>query len=172
MNVYGHFGLSAKYYCHFTSPIRRYPDLFIHRVISDYLDSNSLIPEERVKMYEIQAQKYSESSSEAEKQATIIERDFDDLYKAIYMERFISKVFNARVASLTSFGIFIKLENTVEGLVPFALMPFDDYYVYDEKRNIIVGQNTSKIYRVGDKVRVLLEDVDIRLKRLDFRMLS
>ncbi len=168
----GHFGLAAKYYCHFTSPIRRYPDLFIHRVISDYISSNTLIPEERLKKYQIQAKKYAITTSEAEKQATIVERDFDDLYKAMYMERFIGDTFDAMVSSVTSFGMFVKLKNTVEGLVPFNYMPGDDYYEYDESRKILIGRKTSKVYKASDKIKVELVKVDVKLKQIDFMVVD
>lgn len=168
----GHFGLAAKYYCHFTSPIRRYPDLFIHRVISDYIESNTLIPEDRIEKYKIQAQKYAMSSSDAEKQATIIERDFDDLYKAMYMEKFIGEVFDGVVSSVTSFGMFVRLENTVEGLVPFNYMPEDDYYEYDENRKILIGRKTSKIFKASDKVKVELIRCDVKSKQIDFMVVE
>ncbi len=166
----GHFGLAAKYYCHFTSPIRRYPDLFIHRVISDYLNSNASIPENRINKYTTQAVKYSDSSSEAEKQATLTERDFDDLYRVMYMSRFVGEKFDARISSVTSFGAFVRLENTSEGLVPFEYMPDDDYYIYDDTKNILIGRETSRIIKIGDKVKVILERADVKQKRLDFRI--
>lgn len=168
----GHFGLAAKYYCHFTSPIRRYPDLFIHRVISDYIESHTLIPEERLNKYSMQAQKYAITTSECEKQATIIERDFDDLYTTMYMEKFIGDTFEATVSSITSFGMFVKVNNIVEGLVPFDYMPDDDYYEYDETRKILVGRRTSKVYRMFDKVKVELIRADVRTKQIDFMIIE
>ena len=168
----GHFGLASKYYCHFTSPIRRYPDLFIHRVISDYLDSNTIIPEERIARYRMQAQKYALSSSEAEKQATMIEREFDSLYQVMYMEKWIGKIFEGVVSSVTSFGMFVKLENTVEGLVPFEYMPDDDYYEYDENKKILIGRRTSRIFRLADKVKVELVRCNIKLKQIDFKVVE
>ena len=164
----GHFGLAAKYYCHFTSPIRRYPDLFIHRVISDYLENGYTLPDEKYSKYMMQAPKYATISSEAEKQATNIERDFDDLYKVIYMERFIGNEFFGIVSSVNSFGMFVKLENTVEGLVPFEKMPGNDYYIYDEARKILVGKNTNKTFKVGDRVKVELIKCDVKSKQIDF----
>ena len=164
----GHFGLAAKYYCHFTSPIRRYPDLFIHRVISDYLDNGYTLPDEKYSKYMMQAPRYATISSEAEKQATNIERDFDDLYKVIYMERFIGNEFFGIVSSVNSFGMFVKLENTVEGLVPFEKMPGNDYYIYDEARKILVGKNTNKTFKVGDRVKVELIKCDVKSKQIDF----
>ena len=164
----GHFGLAAKYYCHFTSPIRRYPDLFIHRVISDYIAANYNLSDELMSKYLVQARKYAITSSEAEKQATNIERDFDELYKVIYMKNYIDKEFEAVVSSVTSFGMFVKLENTVEGLIPFSNMPNDDYYEYDENRKILFGKRNGKIYKIGDKVKVKLVRCDVREKQIDF----
>ena len=168
----GHFGLAAKYYCHFTSPIRRYPDLFIHRVISDYIDNGYVLSDEKIEKYKIQAQKYAKISSEMEKEATQVERDFDDLYKAIYMERFIDKDFSCVVSSITSFGMFVKLANTVEGLIPFSNINDNDYYIFDEKRRILVGKNTGEIFRVGDKLKVKLVRCDIKTKQIDFEFVS
>lgn len=164
----GHFGLAAKYYCHFTSPIRRYPDLFIHRVISDYIAANYNLSDELMSKYLVQARKYAITSSEAEKQATNIERDFDELYKVIYMKNYIDKEFEAVVSSVTSFGMFVKLENTVEGLIPFSNMPNDDYYEYDENRKILFGKRNDKIFKIGDKVKVKLVRCDVREKQIDF----
>ena len=106
----GHFGLNAKYYCHFTSPIRRYPDLFIHRIISKSLDNNYMFKKNELIRYEKQAEEYAKSSSEMEKNSTKIERDFDSLYSAMYMKKYLGEEFDATVCSITSFGIFIKLE--------------------------------------------------------------
>lgn len=164
----GHFGLAAKYYCHFTSPIRRYPDLFIHRVISDYITSNYNLSDELTSKYMVQARKYAISSSEAEKQATNIERDFDELYKIIYMQNYINEKFEAIVSSITSFGMFVKLDNTVEGLVPFNNMPNDDYYEYDESRKILIGKRKGKIFKIGQKVNVQLIRCDVKEKQIDF----
>ena len=164
----GHFGLAAKYYCHFTSPIRRYPDLFIHRLISDFIAANYNLSDELMSKYLVQARKYAITSSEAEKQATNIERDFDELYKVIYMKNYIDKEFEAVVSSVTSFGMFVKLENTVEGLIPFSNMPNDDYYEYDENRKILFGKRNGKIFKIGDKVKVKLVRCDVREKQIDF----
>lgn len=166
----GHFGLAAKYYCHFTSPIRRYPDLFIHRVISDYIESNMTLSEEKMNMYKMQSKLYSISSSETEKNATIIERDFDDLYKAIYMKRYINQEFDGIISSVTSFGMFVTLDNTVEGMVPFDNMPGDDYYEYNEESKTLIGRKNKKIFKIGQKVKVRLVRVDTFLKEIDFSL--
>lgn len=167
----GHFGLAAKYYCHFTSPIRRYPDLFIHRVISNCIENSYMMSEKDLSRYAKQAEKYAKSSSDTEKQATIIERDFDSLYTAIYMSRFIGQEYEAVVSSVTSFGMFVKLDNTVEGLVSFYNFNDDDYYEFDDKKHILIGRNSGKMYKVGDKVKVILDFVDVKLKQIDFAII-
>ena len=165
----GHFGLNAKYYCHFTSPIRRYPDLFIHRIISKALENKLIFKDNEIAKLEKQAEKYSKSSSELEKDATKIERDFDSLYSTLYMKEFIGEEFDARVSSITSFGIFVKLENTVEGFVSFHDIP-GDYYIYDETSRMLIGKNTSKKYKIGDKLRVKLIKSDVLTKQIDFEV--
>ena len=165
----GHFGLNAKYYCHFTSPIRRYPDLFIHRIISKALENKLMFKDNEIAKLEKQAEKYSKSSSELEKDATKIERDFDSLYSTLYMKEFIGEEFDARVSSITSFGIFVKLENTVEGFVSFHDIP-GDYYIYDDTSRMLIGKNTSKKYKIGDKLRVKLIKSDVLTKQIDFEV--
>ncbi|MEG2348876.1 MAG: ribonuclease R [Clostridia bacterium] len=168
----GHFGLAAKYYCHFTSPIRRYPDLFIHRIISDYIESGYNFDSTKINKYTKQSQIYAKTSSDAEKQSTVIERDFDDLYIALYMSSFVGHEFDAVVSTIASFGMFVKLENTAEGLVPFDNMPDNDYFIYDETRRILVGKDTGKVFKVGDKIKVKLVKSDVKSKRLDFEVVS
>ena len=168
----GHFGLAFKYYCHFTSPIRRYPDLFIHRVISDFIDNDGLILKNKLNRYEKQAYKYSETSSETEKQATKIEREFVKLYEAIYMKQFLGCEFDAVISSVTSFGMFVKLANTIEGFVAFENIMDNDYYIFDSKKNMLIGEHSKKTYKVSDKVRVRLERVDIKLKQIDFEIIK
>ena len=167
----GHFGLNTKYYTHFTSPIRRYPDLFIHRVISTYIDNNYVLDENVMLVFSKQAEKYAYSSSDAEKNATKIERDFIDLYKAIYMNNFIGKNFDATVCSITSFGMFVRLKNTVEGLIPFEYMGGNDYFEYIDDKKILVGKNTGKIYKIGDSLRVELIKVNVRARQIDFKVI-
>ena len=166
----GHFGLNAKYYCHFTSPIRRYPDLFIHRVISKSLENNMNFKPNELRKLDKQAEEYAKSSSEMEKNATKIERDFDSLYSAMYMERFVGEEFKAIVSSITSFGIFVKLENTIEGYVSFADIP-GDYYIYDESSRLIVGRRTKNVIKIGDKVNVRLIKSDVLTKQIDFEII-
>lgn len=168
----GHFGLAARYYTHFTSPIRRYPDLFIHRVISEYLDNKGYIDENRIAKFEKQAYRYSYSSSDAEKLATKIERDFVNLYEAMFMKKHINEEFeNVTIASVTSFGIFVRLPNTIEGFVSFDSLPGNDYYIYDDKKKMLIGRNSSKTFKVGDKVTVKLIRADAAFKQIDFKIL-
>ncbi len=167
----GHFGLSAKYYCHFTSPIRRYPDLFIHRVISYCIENNYLLDENKYNAFLKQAEKYSDTSSDREKNATKIERAFVDLYKAIYMENFVGNTYHATVSSVTQFGMFVELENTVEGLVPFDNMPKNDYFEYDDIHKRLIGRNTKITYKIGDQVKVKLTRVDKRSRQIDFKVI-
>ena len=167
----GHFGLSAKYYCHFTSPIRRYPDLFIHRVISYCIENNYLLDENKYDAFLKQAEKYSDTSSDREKNATKIERAFVDLYKAIYMENFVGNTYHATVSSVMQFGMFVELENTVEGLVPFDNMPKNDYFEYDDIHKRLIGRNTKITYKIGDQVKVKLTRVDKRSRQIDFKVI-
>ncbi len=168
----GHFGLSAKFYTHFTSPIRRYPDLFIHRVISDYIDNGYVLTEAKINKYKKQAKLYAKISSDMEKQATLIERDFDNLYMSLYMSRFIGNKYNAIVSQITSFGMFVKLSNTVQGFVPFSEIPYNDYFFFDERTRHLIGENTKEIFKVGDKLVVKLIKSDIRSRQIDFSIVK
>ena len=162
----GHFGLAFKNYCHFTSPIRRYPDLFIHRVISSYLENDNKLPSKLYDMYTNQSVEYSNISSERERNSTLIERDFNDLYMAIFMKEKEGQAFTARISSVTSFGMFVKLENTVEGLIHITKLK--GYYEFDEKKYTLKGN--GKTYRIGDKLDVILDSVDIKLKEINFSL--
>ncbi|MCY6483142.1 ribonuclease R [Clostridium aestuarii] len=154
----GHFGLAAKYYCHFTSPIRRYPDLIIHRVIKESLDGT--IDGNRVKQLEKATAYAAEQSSEMERAAEEAEREVDDLKKAEYMSEKIGEEYAGIVSSVTSFGMFVELPNTVEGLVHISNMD-DDYYVYDEQHLCLIGERTKNIYRLGDEIRIKVSKVDM-----------
>jgi len=163
----GHFGLAFKYYCHFTSPIRRYPDLFIHRVISEYIDNNYILDDNKLlKLYK-QAKEYAYSSSDREKAATEIEREFDDLYKAKYMKKHLGDEYDGIVSGITKFGMYVKLENTVEGLVTLVSLE-DDYYIHDEKNMRLVGERTNKVYDIGKKVKVQVVRADEMMHQIDF----
>ena len=166
----GHFGIASKYYCHFTSPIRRYPDLFIHRVISEYLNSNYDVSDEFIEKYKKLAQDSAINSSEREKVATKVEREAEKIKKAEYMENHIGEVYEGIVSSITSFGMFVELENTVEGLVRFDDMGNEDYYIYDEGRKILIGEHTKKTYKIGDKVTIRVKYASKILRYIDFEI--
>ena len=163
----GHFGISSKYYCHFTSPIRRYPDLFIHRVISKYLASEYNISETMKEKFEKQAEKYATTSSECEQIATKAERESEDIKKAEYMQSKIGEEYAGIISSITSFGMFVELENTVEGLVRLADMK-DDYYIYDDINKQLIGKETGKTYKLGQKVNIEVTNADKQTRKIDF----
>ena len=170
----GHFGIASKYYCHFTSPIRRYPDLFIHRIISKYIEKNYDMNEYFFEKYSKRAAKRAFGSSEREKIATKVEREAEKIKKAEYMEDKIGMGYDAIISSITKFGIFAELENTVEGLIRFENMGEKEYFIYDESNKILIGENSGKIYKIGQKVKIevigankLTRTVDFKLKQED-----
>ena len=164
----GHFGLAAQYYSHFTSPIRRYPDLQIHRIMKEHL--NNKINKKRQEQLVNIVDYASTQSSERERAADLAERDVKDYYKAVYMEDKVGEEFDGVVSSVTSFGMFIELTNTVEGLSRLANMG-DDYYIYDEMTYTIIGERTRKTYRIGDPVRIKVANVNVDLREIDFKIL-
>ena len=166
----GHFGIASKYYCHFTSPIRRYPDLFIHRVISEYLKNNYILDDEEIERLNKEAEDRSKQSSEREKLATEVERDAEKMKKAEYMESKIGEEYEGIVSSITQFGMFVELENTVEGLIRFDNMG-DEYFIYDEERKILIGERTNKTYKIGDKVQIRVIRADKQLREIDFELM-
>ena len=163
----GHFGIASKYYCHFTSPIRRYPDLFIHRIISKYIAQNYNIKDKE--KYEEQAKRYAEQSSEREKVAQKVERDSISIKMAEFMQDKIGEEYEGIVSSITSFGMFVELENTVEGLVRFENMG-DEYFIYDENNKILIGEKTNKKYKIGDKVQIRVINANKLLRQIDFEI--
>ena len=165
----GHFGIASKCYCHFTSPIRRYPDLFIHRVISSYLKHDYNINEELRKKYEIEAVKYAESSSEREKIAQKVERDAEDIKKAEYMKDKVGEIYEGVVSSVTPFGMFVELDNTVEGLIRFENMG-NEYFMYDDERKTLVGEKSKTMYKIGDSVKIEVIGADKITRKIDFKL--
>jgi len=163
----GHFGIAGKYYCHFTSPIRRYPDLYIHRIISKYLENNYLVSDEFKEEQAEIAVKYAEKSSEKEKIAQKAERESIDLKKAEYMENKIGEVYEGIVSGVTQFGIFVELENTVEGLIRFENLG-DEYFIYDDAHKQLIGEHTNTVYKMGDKITVQVIEANKLLKRITF----
>ncbi len=163
----GHFGIASKYYCHFTSPIRRYPDLFIHRIISKYLEENYDVKESWIEEHQKQAEDRAKQSSEREKIATKVEREAEDLKKAEYMESRIGEEYEGIVSSITSFGMFVELENTIEGLIRFDDLG-DEYFIYDEDRKQLIGEHSNKVYKIGDKVKIRVKKASKILRQIDF----
>ena len=163
----GHFGLACKYYCHFTSPIRRYPDLQIHRIIKEQLRGR--LKEERIAHYSEILPGIAKSSSDTERRADEAERETDKLKKAEYMEQFVGECFDGVVSGVTAWGVYVELPNTVEGLVHVSKLP-GEYYYYNEKQYEMVGEITGRSFRPGMPVRVRVDGVDLFLKTIDFSL--
>ena len=166
----GHFGLAAKYYCHFTSPIRRYPDLQIHRIIKDNLRGR-LMREGRTEHYREILDEVARQSSVCERRADEAERESDKLKKAEYMSYHLDEEFEGIISGVTGWGLYVELPNTVEGLVHVNTLR-DDYYVFDQESYELCGEMTRKVYKLGDKVRVRVADADKMLKTVDFELVS
>ena len=167
----GHFGIASKYYCHFTSPIRRYPDLFIHRIISKYLETNYMVNDFWVKKYEKRAEKRAENCSERERVATKVEREAEDIKKAEFMESKIGEEYEGIVSSVTNFGIFVELDNTVEGLIRYEKLG-DEYFIYNEETRQAIGENSGKVYKIGDKVKIRVAYASKLMRQIDFEILE
>ena len=167
----GHFGLASKYYCHFTSPIRRYPDLFIHRVISRYIECEYNLNEREIQRFKKQAKDYSIISSDMERNAEKAEREYDEIKKCEYMENHIDEEYEGTISSLTTFGMFVELDNTIEGLVRYDNMT-DDYYDFQEETMSIIGRKNHKKYIVGDKVKIKVINASKIQKRIDFELIE
>lgn len=164
----GHFGLASKYYCHFTSPIRRYPDLVVHRALSALLEGN-MSAKKRAAL-EKKMIKYGEQSTQQEMRAEEAERELVDIKKAQYMQQFIGEEFTARISSILSFGFFVELDNTVEGLVHISSIA-DDYYEFNDRNYTLVGRHGGRKFAIGDQVRVQLVRVDVDEAKIDFELL-
>lgn len=162
-----HFGLAAENYSHFTAPIRRYPDLMIHRIIKDSI--NGRLSSNKVKSYEDIMPEVAEHTSMTERRAEEAEREVDDLKIAQYMSNKIGEQYEGIISSVTNFGLFVQLENTIEGLVHFNSMD-DDYYIFDEDNHYIIGERTKRIYRLGDIVKIEVIGADIGKKNIDFKL--
>lgn len=167
----GHFGIASKYYCHFTSPIRRYPDLFIHRIISKYLEENYVVSDKFIEDFKQKAIDRARMSSEREKVATKAERDSEDMKKAEFMQDKIGQEYEGIVSSVTQFGIFVELENTVEGLIRFENLG-NEYFIYDEDRKRLIGENSNKVYKIGDKVKIRVISANKLLRQIDFEIVE
>ncbi|MBS4178432.1 ribonuclease R [Lederbergia citrea] len=166
----GHFGLSTKYYTHFTSPIRRYPDLIVHRLIRTYLIEGKLDDTTREK-WNANLQEIADHTSKRERRAVDAERDTDELKKAEFMEDKIGEEFDGIVSSVTNFGMFVELPNTIEGLVHVSYMT-DDYYRYDERHFAMIGERTGNVFRIGDEITVRVIKVNKEEHDIDFEIVG
>lgn len=166
----GHFGLSTEFYTHFTSPIRRYPDLIVHRLIRKYLLEGKIDEKTQVKWASILPE-IAEHSSNMERRAVDAERETDDLKKAEFMLDKIGEEFDGIISSVTNFGMFVELPNTVEGLVHVSYMT-DDYYHYDERHYAMIGERTGNVYRIGDEITVRVVNVDKEERSIDFEIVG
>lgn len=161
----GHFGLGMKYYCHFTSPIRRYPDLIIHRIIKEMLTSG--LDVKRLRSYKRKAEKAALQSSTTERQAQELEREVEKMKKAEYMSYHIGEVFEGIISSVTSFGFFVQLENTIEGLVRIETLD-DDYYDYEPTQHRLIGSRTHRMFVLGDPITITVDEVKMADREINF----
>lgn len=162
---YGHFGLATNYYCHFTSPIRRYPDLQIHRIIKENLHGK--LSDKRIAHYEKILPEVSESCSKLERRADEVEREVEKMKKVQYMSRRIGECYEGVISGVNAWGMYVELPNTVEGLVHVTNM-IDDYYYYDEEKYAMIGKDTGRQYTLGEKVWVMVKATDRISKTIDF----
>lgn len=166
----GHFGLSTEFYTHFTSPIRRYPDLIVHRLIRTYLiegDVSSAIQEK----WNSRLTEIAEHSSNMERRSVEAERETDELKKSEYMLDKIGEEYDGIISSVTNFGMFVELTNTIEGLVHVSYMT-DDYYRYDERHFAMIGERTGKVFRIGDEITVRVVNVNKDERAIDFEIVG
>jgi ribonuclease R len=166
----GHFGLAAEFYCHYTSPIRRYPDLQIHRIIKETIRGK--ISERRLAALKGIVELASVQSSERERLAEQAERDADDMKKAEYMLSHVGETFSGLISSVLSFGFFVELPNTIEGLVGMHSLAELDNFEYDENSMSLVGMMTRKRFSIGDLVEVNLVRVDVDQRQIDFKYIK
>ena len=162
----GHFGLAARYYTHFTSPIRRYPDLLVHRLLRETFATGHIPAEKRERLRTVLSEA-AEHSSARERIAVEAERETTDMKKIEYMAQFVGETFEGVISGVTAFGIFVELENGVEGLVHISTM-VNDYYSYVEEQYAMVGERTGARYRLGDAVTIIITRADVQARTLDF----
>lgn len=166
----GHFGLAADYYTHFTSPIRRYPDLIVHRLVRKYLIEKSM-DGRAMHEWEEKLPQTAEHTSNRERRAIDAERDTDELKKAEFMIQHIGDEFEGVISSVANFGMFVELPNTIEGMVNMQNMS-DDYYHFDERQMALIGERKAKVYRIGDVVKVKVIHVDVDERQIDFQIVG
>ncbi|WP_441294191.1 ribonuclease R [Bacillus sp. FJAT-27225] len=166
----GHFGLSAEFYTHFTSPIRRYPDLIVHRLIRTYLIQGKLDQSTREK-WDARLQEIADHTSKMERRAVDAERETDELKKAEYMMDKIGEEYDGIISSVTNFGMFVELPNTIEGLVHVSYMT-DDYYRFDDRHFAMIGERTGNVFRIGDEITVRVINVNKDERSIDFEIVG
>ncbi|NLW07616.1 MAG: ribonuclease R [Clostridia bacterium] len=166
----GHFGLSSAYYCHFTAPIRRYPDLVVHRILRETWSPGG-IPAKKLAALDAFVAVAATQSSEKEKVAEEAERESQDMKKIQYMERHVGETLTGIISSVLSFGFFVELDNTVEGLVHVSTLT-DDYYHYQQEQLALVGEHSGKVYRIGQVVEVLVVRVNVESRQVDFELVK
>lgn len=166
----GHFGLSAEFYTHFTSPIRRYPDLIVHRLIRTYLIDGKINPATKEK-WDALLPDIADHTSKRERRAVDAERETDDLKKAEYMLDKIGEEYDGIISSVTNFGMFVELPNTIEGLVHVSYMT-DDYYRFDERQLAMIGERTAKVFRIGDEISIRVSNVNKEERTIDFEIIG
>ena len=167
----GHFGLAAQYYSHFTSPIRRYPDLAIHRMIKELLHNGNRLDEKRVTILKGKMKHYAEQASVREKIAEEAERESVELKKIEYMKPYVGDVFQAKISGVTNFGIFVQLDNSVEGLAHISTL-IDDFYQFQPESYSLIGEHTRKVYRLGQDIKVRLTRVSVEDRQIDFEVMK
>jgi len=165
----GHFGLASSHYCHFTAPIRRYPDLVVHRILREWWEKGSL-EDQRMEYLETFTAIAAQRASERERIAEEAEREALDMKKVQFMERHVGEVFKGVINGVAPFGFFVELENTVEGLVHVSTLT-DDYYHYQEDLKTLVGEHTGRVFRLGQEVEVLVAKVNVEARQIDFELL-
>ena len=165
----GHFGLAAQYYCHFTSPIRRYPDLQIHRIIKENLRGG--LSEKRIKHYNSILPEVGEQTSRTERRADEAERETEKLKKAQYMSKHIGEEFEGVVSGITQYGMYVELPNTIEGMIHVASLK-DDYYYYDEEHYEMVGEKSNNKYKLGQKLMIRVLGIDMMKRTIDFELVE
>jgi ribonuclease R len=169
MEPLGHFGLALKYYSHFTAPIRRYPDLLLHRIVKDFLiRPNNL--EKTISYYEENIEPIAIQSSKMERLAMTLEREVDKLKIAEFMEDKVGNIYEGIVSGVTKNQIFVEIDKGIEGAV--LVRTLEDYYNYDEKRRMLVGEKTNEVFKLGKKLIVKLVSVSVELRQITFEIVG
>ena len=166
----GHFGLADEFYTHFTSPIRRYPDLIVHRMIRRFIFENT-VDKKTIRYYQELMPEIAEQTSYREREAIDIEREVDDMKMAEYMEKHLGEEFEGTITSITNFGFFVELDNTIDGLVHVTDLT-DDFYYYDERNLRYVGQRNGKVFKMSDRVKVRVASASKKDRTVDFEIVG